>query len=185
MKKDFLWASGLGLLSSSCCVIQLVLNSLSIGCAGFSALTPYRHFFVGLTSIFLGFVLARDGFSKRTLMTLLIASSLTLTPEIVAGWNQNTFKFAKNSQKILERVIIQVDGPHCEACASSVKSCLLQVPGVTNDTVIKFNGDGRPIEGEVILSAPVSDEQIMAAVSAASQEFNATIIKRIPNNSTS
>ncbi|KAF6254320.1 hypothetical protein COO60DRAFT_333071 [Scenedesmus sp. NREL 46B-D3] len=38
-----------GLLSSSCCVIQLVLNYTSIGCAGFSALTPYRHVFRAIT----------------------------------------------------------------------------------------------------------------------------------------
>jgi hypothetical protein len=38
-----------GLLSSSCCVIQLVLNYTSIGCAGFSALTPYKHVFRAIT----------------------------------------------------------------------------------------------------------------------------------------
>ena len=31
-----------GLLCSSCCLIQLLLNSFSIGCAGFSSLTSYR-----------------------------------------------------------------------------------------------------------------------------------------------
>jgi hypothetical protein len=40
-----------GLLSSSCCVIQLVLNYTSIGCAGFSALTPYRHVFRAMTGM--------------------------------------------------------------------------------------------------------------------------------------
>jgi hypothetical protein len=40
-----------GLLSSSCCVIQLVLNYTSIGCAGFSALTPYRHVFRAITGV--------------------------------------------------------------------------------------------------------------------------------------
>lgn len=40
-----------GLLSSSCCIIQLVLNYTSIGCAGFSALTPYRHVFRAITGV--------------------------------------------------------------------------------------------------------------------------------------
>jgi hypothetical protein len=40
-----------GLLSSSCCGIQLVLNYTSIGCAGFSALTPYRHVFRAITGM--------------------------------------------------------------------------------------------------------------------------------------
>ena len=46
-----------GLLCSSCCLVQLGLNSLSIGCAGFSTLTPYRYIDifldpVSLTSLF-------------------------------------------------------------------------------------------------------------------------------------
>lgn len=43
-----------GLLSSSCCVLQLLLNALSVGCAGFSALTPYRPLFLALTASSLG-----------------------------------------------------------------------------------------------------------------------------------
>jgi hypothetical protein len=43
-KNDYLWATIAGLLSSSCCVIQLGLNAMSLGCAGFSILTPYRYF---------------------------------------------------------------------------------------------------------------------------------------------
>jgi len=34
--------------------IQLVLNVFSVGCAGFSVLTPYRVLFVGLTATSLG-----------------------------------------------------------------------------------------------------------------------------------
>ena len=30
------------LLSSSCCLLQLVLNTFSLGCAGFARLTPYK-----------------------------------------------------------------------------------------------------------------------------------------------
>ena len=34
--------------------IQLVLNTFSVGCAGFSVLTPYRALFLGLTASSLG-----------------------------------------------------------------------------------------------------------------------------------
>ena len=34
--------------------VQLVLNAFSVGCAGFSVLTPYRAVFVGLTATSLG-----------------------------------------------------------------------------------------------------------------------------------
>ena len=41
------WWTLLSLLSSSCCVIQLALNMLSVGCAGFnSILGPARPFFL-------------------------------------------------------------------------------------------------------------------------------------------
>ncbi len=43
-----------GLLSSSCCVLQLALNAASLGCAGFSALTPYRPLFLAATAGGLG-----------------------------------------------------------------------------------------------------------------------------------
>lgn len=39
-----------GLLSSQCCVIQLALNVMSVGCAGFSALSPYRPAFLAATT---------------------------------------------------------------------------------------------------------------------------------------
>lgn len=38
-------------LASSCCWIQLLLNALKFGCAGFSILTPYRPLFLALTCI--------------------------------------------------------------------------------------------------------------------------------------
>lgn len=44
------WWSFLGLLSSSCCVLQLALNMLSIGCAGFNTiLGPIRPQMIAIT----------------------------------------------------------------------------------------------------------------------------------------
>ena len=44
------WWSLLGLLSSSCCVLQLILNAFSFGCAGFNTyLGPTRPSFLALT----------------------------------------------------------------------------------------------------------------------------------------
>ena len=39
-----------GLLCSSCCIVQLLLNSFSVGCAGFAVLTPYRSALLGLVT---------------------------------------------------------------------------------------------------------------------------------------
>ncbi|RKP05748.1 hypothetical protein THASP1DRAFT_32412 [Thamnocephalis sphaerospora] len=46
-----------GLLASSCCIVQLAFNLLALPCAGFSVLTPYRPFFLALTSISLAHLL--------------------------------------------------------------------------------------------------------------------------------
>lgn len=45
-----------GLLNSSCCVVQLILNWFSVGCAGFAILDPFRPIF--LTASFGGFLLS-------------------------------------------------------------------------------------------------------------------------------
>ena len=39
-----------GLLCSSCCIVQLLLNSFSVGCAGFAVLTPYRSALLGVVT---------------------------------------------------------------------------------------------------------------------------------------
>ena len=41
-----------GLLSSSCCALQLVLNAFSVGCAGFNTvLGPLRPYLLALASV--------------------------------------------------------------------------------------------------------------------------------------
>jgi len=47
---SYAWWSLLGLLSSSCCAIQLVLNGMSWGCAGFNTvLGPWRSLLLSIT----------------------------------------------------------------------------------------------------------------------------------------
>ena len=79
-----------GLLGSSCCLIQLVLNLFSIGCAGFSVLTPYRSIFLGMSAIFIIGLFYKYGFrSKQRIFTLLfIITFLTFLPELVSLYNQ-------------------------------------------------------------------------------------------------
>lgn len=57
-----------GLLSSQCCVIQLALNAMSVGCAGFSALTPYRPAFLAATTA--GLVLSHRKYGPFSWLTL-------------------------------------------------------------------------------------------------------------------
>jgi hypothetical protein len=46
---EILGATAGGLLSSSCCVIQLALNAFGLGCAGFAALDRWRPLTLSLT----------------------------------------------------------------------------------------------------------------------------------------
>ncbi|KAK9795948.1 hypothetical protein WJX73_002658 [Symbiochloris irregularis] len=82
-RPELFWAVSGGLLASSCCVLQLVLNAFSVGCAGFSVLTPYRPVFAALTSASLAYTHHKYRDRRRTLLALALAFSLGSAPEIV------------------------------------------------------------------------------------------------------
>ncbi|KAG0371166.1 hypothetical protein BC939DRAFT_161901 [Gamsiella multidivaricata] len=86
---SYISAITVGLLSSSCCVIQLVLNAMSIGCAGFSVLTPLRPIFGTLSFLLMAYTTYKYRLSSRTALTMAIALILTLSPEVVSVYNQS------------------------------------------------------------------------------------------------
>ncbi|KAK3810120.1 MAG: hypothetical protein J3Q66DRAFT_391283 [Benniella sp.] len=88
-KWSYLSAVTLGLLSSSCCVIQLVLNAFSIGCAGFSVLTPFRPVFGSISFLLILYTVYKYRFSSRTALTLAITFLLSVTPEMVSVYNRS------------------------------------------------------------------------------------------------
>ncbi|KAF9919329.1 hypothetical protein BX616_007053 [Lobosporangium transversale] len=85
---SYLPAVVLGLLSSSCCTVQLVLNAFSIGCAGFSILTPFRPVFSVITLLLITYTTVKYRFSSRTFITLSIAILLTASPEMASIYNR-------------------------------------------------------------------------------------------------
>ncbi|KAG0267518.1 hypothetical protein BGZ95_002830 [Linnemannia exigua] len=87
---SYIMAVILGLLSSSCCLIQLALNLMSVGCAGFSILTPYRPLFLAFSSLLVLFNLFNYRWSPRTAWTVALVVTLTTTPEMVAIYNQSS-----------------------------------------------------------------------------------------------
>jgi len=87
---SYLSALALGLLSSSCCVVQLFLNLFSIGCAGFSVLTQFRPLFLSISSLLILYTIFKYRFSTRTVLTLAITLILTATPEMVSVYNQSS-----------------------------------------------------------------------------------------------
>ncbi|KAF9274112.1 hypothetical protein BGZ68_000932 [Mortierella alpina] len=89
---SYLSAAAVGLLASSCCVIQLVLNLFSIGCAGFSILTPLRPVFITISAGLILYTVYKYRWSSRTAITLALTLFLTATPEMVALHNQSTLE---------------------------------------------------------------------------------------------
>ena len=136
-----------GLLSSSCCVLQLALNALSIGCAGelpllaclrachlsdmqpgagFGSLTPFRHYFTAATAISLALTHARYKDRRRTAVAALLALALTSSPELVRRWNLGG---AKQQAPGFSLVQARVEGMKCLACAARLKQAVqMQLP---------------------------------------------------------
>lgn len=128
---------GMALLASSCCVIQLVLNMLSISCAGFAVLTPYRPWFTLATLATFTLAWQRQKYNKdrRVLFwTACVAAVLLASPELVRYMNEST-----STPGISPPIVLQLDGLGCLACANKIKQGLMQVPGVAEALVFFDN----------------------------------------------
>ncbi|KAF9301670.1 hypothetical protein BGZ74_006433 [Mortierella antarctica] len=99
-RSSYLSAIAVGLLSSSCCVVQLVLNAFSIGCAGFSVLTPLRPVFLAISFGLVLYTVAKYRFSSRAFATLVITLGLTITPELVAVVNQSAGPYSISTSNL-------------------------------------------------------------------------------------
>lgn len=123
----------LGLLSSSCCAAQLVLNSFSIGCAGFNTLLgPLRPLMLAVTCTLQLCVLRAALASRSTLLAVLPVSGLTvalaLLPELLHA-------AMSRGQATRCDVRLQIDGMGCTACTVGVKQALERMPEVTSASV--------------------------------------------------
>lgn len=131
------------LLSSSCCIIQLVLNYFSISCAGFTIFTPYRPFFTSITVMLLTWnVLYHYNHKNKTrlLFSVVFSVMLMLSPEIIQYINQHSsllLPIAKESATYYYR--IQLDGLGCEACANRIKNTLNSIDLISNSRVYFHN----------------------------------------------
>jgi len=81
-------------------VIQLVLNAFSIGCAGFSVLTPLRPVFLAISFGLVLYTVTKYRFSARTFATLLITLGLIITPELVAVVNQSSGSYSISTSNL-------------------------------------------------------------------------------------
>lgn len=138
-----------GLLSSSCCLLQLGLNWLSalnvvhVGCAGFNkSLGPLRPFFRSLSAAWLLFLWARVARRKdtrsrssqvrRLALSTLLTVLLAFLPELLkwAGGPAIAPPTAGAQMRVLN-----VQNMGCEACESAVRRIIDRQSGVVSSSV--------------------------------------------------
>ncbi|GBF89537.1 hypothetical protein Rsub_02255 [Raphidocelis subcapitata] len=166
-----------GLMASSCCLVQLALNSLSVGCAGLSVFKPYRSLLRLATAAMLGALLLRSGLNRRTLGTLVCSLLLTFSEDAVSAVNRaGSVRALLTRAGLLPRAAappspppplvrwrVEVQGMRCQACAARVRGSVAALPGVRNATVEL--GAGR-VEVWAEPGAPLSGGALAAAIRA-------------------
>ena len=134
------------LLSSSCCIIQLMLNFFSISCAGFAVLTPYRPILTTFTTLLLSYNLITIKNKRKAWFPLIISIMIMISPEIVQWMNQLS---ATTTTRIGHYYRIHLDGLGCEACANRIKNTLTSVDWISN-AKIYFDNKTAIIEATTI-----------------------------------
>ena len=125
----------LGLLSSSCCLLQLMLNAFSIGCAGFNTvLGPVRPYFMALAltlqAVMWQGVLTGEAPMDPAITSTALTVSLTFLPELLNAVMQRDAVPAADVD-----LRLRVGGMGCTACSVKVKAALEGVDGVSSCTV--------------------------------------------------
>lgn len=151
-----------GLLGSSCCIAQLILNCLSaldlvhVGCAGFNkSLGPLRNVIRSLTVGWLGFLWMKlllkerasggqkaapsccTKFRRRLTFSTALALMLTFLPELLKFTNGVLPALAPPTDNLVRKTFV-VDNMGCEACEAAVGRILSQHPGVAFGQVTDF-----------------------------------------------
>ena len=129
------WWSLLGLLSSSCCVIQILLNTLSLGCSGINSLLgPLRPHFIALTmvtnsiSLYVAYPFPFQWAPAAAGCGLSVV--LTFTPEMLAAYTYRCkLPIDPNRQQELVgksaiRMQLKTGAMGCISCVSKVRSVM-------------------------------------------------------------
>lgn len=158
------------LLSSSCCVIQLVLNFFSISCAGFAIFTPYRRLLTTVTILTLAYNVRNKGLKNRqVLLSTLISVIFMISPEIVKMINLSS------SDNVVSSVVfyfrINLDGLGCEACANRIKNRLNAVEWIL-DTRVFF--DNRTAIVQTI--SQIVDDSIIDLIKSIDIKYDAQVL---------
>ena len=157
---EMAWWSLLSLLASSCCAVQLLLNALSLGCAGFNAvLGPLRPTFLALMIVaqlgswcaaryYSGYASGGNAQSWRMAAgSTVVSGMLTLLPEMLAwqtarrekGWRkhqqlQNGTE-DDDTNNVETTIHLQLSTMGCSSCVSTVSRVLDGIDGIARHRV--------------------------------------------------
>jgi len=123
-----------GLIGSSCCAIQLILNALSIGCAGFAVLDPFRPAGLTLMTGSICYTLSKNIhqnnlWDKKSWASIIVSVSLAILPFVIDKINNPRLP---SSEEVIE---VEVDGIKCLACANSAHNAINSLPGVIDNSL--------------------------------------------------
>jgi copper chaperone CopZ len=176
----------LPLAASACCMIQIGINLLAGGCAGFNTiLGPTRPFFLSLL-IYLT-VVAQHRLNRKWYLTSALRWSISLLPEVVDLWNRyshykpiatasattqepaNRFTSTVALPSLKMTVKLDIPTMGCVACISKIDAALRQAaPGRVVEATSFLNplgakGGQASIQLEAVQS-PVEMDQILESL---------------------
>jgi len=122
----------LPLLSSACCLVQLVLNIFSIGCAGLNTfLGPLRPYFMGLLTYFTMTPFLGPKLLSPKWFSLGLSWGLAWLPELLHTFNNfrngsNALDSSTRSTTFQKKVTVQIHVPTmgCVACVNKIQNSL-------------------------------------------------------------
>jgi hypothetical protein len=131
-----------GLLSSNCCALQLLLNYVGVGCAGFAVLSPFRLYF------FLAAATALLVMRTPTVRAIALSSQaalffcLVVMPEVISVYSRygnpagnSFFSSIVDAPAPSSPVLLRVMGMKCAACGDRARTMSLSVPCVEHSAV--------------------------------------------------
>jgi len=128
------WWSVIGLLSSSCCALQLLLNAVNFGCAGFNTvLGPLRPALCAGTVCIQGAVwyTAWDKPFQWLYVAPCTATAavLTLLPELTFLWVQRGAGKPLQA-RLASQLVLELGGMGCVACTKKITEVLAEDPRI-------------------------------------------------------
>jgi len=157
------WWTVLSLLSSSCCVIQLALNLLSVGCAGFnSILGPARPFFLACALharvLLRRAAVAVPGVDPRVRQMNVyggaLAVAVAFAPEAVAL----VARLRRRSGNVgAASLTLDLPSMGCVACVDAVSRAICGVPGVVDADVSVGSATVSVNKANDAMAAAISD----------------------------